>query len=54
MQYTSLKSYKLKKGKFISPWNELATPMEDNKSWTSQGGRWKKSWLVINRFYGTW
>ena len=34
MQYTSLKSYKLKKGKFISPWNELATPMEDNKSWT--------------------
>lgn len=34
MQYTSLKSYKLKKGKFVSPWNEMATPMEDNKSWT--------------------
>ena len=34
MQYTSLKSYKLKNGKFIAPWNELATPMEDNKSWT--------------------
>ena len=34
MQYTSLKSYKLKNGKFISPWNELATPMEDNKTWT--------------------
>lgn len=34
MEYTSLKSYKLKKGKFISSWNEIMSPMEDNKSWT--------------------
>ena len=34
MEYSKLSSYKLKKGKFISPWNEFMKPVEDNKSWT--------------------
>ena len=34
MEYTKLSSYKFKKGKFISPWNEFMSPVDDNKSWT--------------------
>lgn len=34
MEYTKLSSYKFKKGKFISPWNEFMNPVDDNKSWT--------------------
>lgn len=34
VEYTKLSSYKFKKGKFISPWNEFLSPVDDNKSWT--------------------
>lgn len=34
MNHLPLNSYKFKKGKFISPLNELMTPLESHKSWT--------------------
>ena len=33
MEHTKLSSYKFKKGKFISQWNEFISPVDDNKSW---------------------
>ncbi len=33
MEHAKLSSYKFKKGKFISQWNEFISPVDDNKSW---------------------
>lgn len=33
MEYTKISLYRFKKGKFISPWNEFMSPVDDNKSW---------------------
>ena len=33
MEYTKLSSYRFSKGKFIAPWNEFMSPVDDEMSW---------------------
>lgn len=52
MTPSKLKDYKLKKGKFISPLNELMRPIEDDKSWT-YGRMPEYLWIgLIMDYYG--
>lgn len=52
MTPSKLKDYKLKKGKFISPLNEIMTSLEDDKSWT-YGRLPEYLWIgLIMDYYG--